>query len=239
MSMEKETNSTPDIYEILGIDPQKGIKDEPTVSPTPDNELKSEYDDPNAPSGSIFDNYSKYTDNQPHYWRWFRILTIIGIVTVILPFILYFISSFDWNFSSSRTVPQTSPKEFVTEESDTDTSEETTDIAAPNFRNQTLYFKGKINGKYPVHMLLDFPNNTGRYYYDRSGSSNCMYIDIIEVYETDGKVYIELNEMNANGEVTGVWEGYLTEDSYSGTGTYLGKEMPFDLSICELSDTDF
>lgn len=84
--MEKKPKT--DIYNILGIDPNhKSTRSDANYrmkyrdSSHIDNSIVN---DPNAPSGNILDNYSKYPAEQYVYWRYFRILTITGIAFVLI-----------------------------------------------------------------------------------------------------------------------------------------------------------
>lgn len=72
-----------DIYDILGTDASDTFDSE---NKTKEGISENPYDpayDPDAPSGSMFDNYSDYTDNDPGYWNFFRILWIVGLVTAV------------------------------------------------------------------------------------------------------------------------------------------------------------
>lgn len=83
-----------DIYSILNIPDVKSQHKhnydgmDRRMSNTTDVSDEEKFD-ANAPSGSIFDNYSKYPPEPDNYWQKFRITTIIGIITVLAP-ILWF-----------------------------------------------------------------------------------------------------------------------------------------------------
>lgn len=83
--MEHSTKT--DIYRILGIDPdhKSPRSDENYGNNSAANRaMDSIVNDPDAPSGSIFDNYAAYPREQQGYWRYFRGLTITGIAVVVI-----------------------------------------------------------------------------------------------------------------------------------------------------------
>lgn len=86
-----------------------------------------------------------------------------------------------------------------------------------------LYFTGKIGGKYPVHMTISGDIASGSYYYDKSGSSNPMFVTVTSWNDATGDVTME--EINASGEICGTWQGKITADNFVGTCeiTFSGK----------------
>lgn len=97
-----------------------------------------------------------------------------------------------------------------------------------------LKYVGKINGKYPIHLIVSADRQTGAYYYDKSGASNYMRIRINK-FEEDGDV--EFDEYNADGERTGRFVGKVTPEGIVGEGTFFtGKTMPFELTVYEGDD---
>lgn len=101
--------------------------------------------------------------------------------------------------------------------------------------NQTvLYMAGAVDGKYRIHMALDLNTGSGKYYYDKYGGSNPMYLDVTgNPYSARG--YLSMDEYNGKGEYCGSWSGNLTSSGYSGEGNFQGKYMPFKLTYCNPS----
>lgn len=233
------------IYDILGIKPDspKTHADKPEVV-TEELDQSKEYDT-NAPSGSIFDRYSTYPKEEQGYWRYFRILTIVGIATCVGLIVaglwgdsISFPSSSRYSYSS---LEETDDHEYAYDEPTEEVAEDT-EHSASSMLTGTKYFKGRINGKYALHMELDFNDGSGRYYYDRSGVSNCLPIVIVEATpDGDGNFYLVLEEYNQDEMLTGTWRGYFdsNNNTYKGTGDFNGKEMPFEIEICSYYETDF
>ena len=48
-----------------------------------------------------------------------------------------------------------------------------------------------------------------------------------------------LAEYNPDGEFCGTWVGIMTDRTFKGEGEFLGKTLPFELTQCKYSDTDF
>lgn len=240
--MKQETNN---IYSILGVDPN-----------TKSNHLyhndivrEEEFvDDPNAPSGSIFDNYSNYPNEGDNYWQFFRSLTILGIVSV-LSVIGYFI----WDPASVRTHShqESGESQYVVKDESSENvynkSIETTLDASSIGETETvstsipeiLYFSGKVNNKYAVSMRIDTESMNGEYYYNRVGNtSRNMRIEIEDIYEEeDGTYHIRLNEYTSTGTYTGSWDGIYKDGVFHGEGIYNGKSMPFSLNISSAGAT--
>lgn len=86
---------------------------------------------------------------------------------------------------------------------------------------------GSIGGKYKVHMKIN--NNTGEfyYYYDKYGPKNVLWLDCISSYGNS----LTLVETNKYGEQTGMFEGAVRGNSFSGTFTNFssGKTYKFNL----------
>lgn len=89
---------------------------------------------------------------------------------------------------------------------------------------------GKIGGKYPIHMHLDSGMKNGTYYYDKSGANNTLNLAIKSFNRRSGKIIIE--ETNDKGEVTGTFNGVLTEKSFKGVmKAFSGITYNFDLTV--------
>lgn len=98
--------------------------------------------------------------------------------------------------------------------------------------NDIVYLSGKIDGKYPVHMALDLKQRLGVYYYDKYGASNSMGIEISQLRAMgNGQWAIIISMATSNGDKNEKWYGTLTDYNFTGSGVFLGKEMPFDLKV--------
>lgn len=101
--------------------------------------------------------------------------------------------------------------------------------------NATVYLSGKIDRKYPVHMILDLKQREGVYYYDKYGPSNIINVYISSLHELDnGNWNISITKHTDRYDNEEKWYGILTGETFSGTGEYLSKEMPFDLTVDEI-----
>ena len=98
--------------------------------------------------------------------------------------------------------------------------------SSKNSTSGVINLKGKIDGKYAVHVRLNLSSGTGSYYYDKYGSSNTMTLKITN----SSPDYFVMEEYNKKGEYCGEWRGTLANGVYSGTGSFVGGEMPFYLS---------
>lgn len=101
-------------------------------------------------------------------------------------------------------------------------------LIAPSYNGNTYYLKGLIDNKYAVTMQLSMQDNKiyGKYYYDKDGSDNELYL-YGGVSDSGDVVLLEFNN---KGEQTGDFKGRFTSDSFYGTFVnYKGIEMPFEL----------
>lgn len=240
-----QNNQGENIYNILGIKPHspKSQPDKPEEATEKSAQLNEYY--ANAPSGSIFDRYSTYPKEEQGYWRYFRILTIIGIATCVCLIVACVwgddISLFSVSHSTHSSYVESTDYEY---DSDNATEEESNDLydSALSVPKGTKYFKGSIDNRYNFHMELDFDNESGRYYYDRSNASNCLKLVISSaIANGDGTCDLVLQEYNPDGDLSGIWHGnYDTNtNTYEGVGVFLGKEMPFNIEMCSYYETDF
>lgn len=220
--MENDKN---DIYSILGVNPQ--IKSNHSYGSHTYCE-KRFIDDPKAPSGSIFENYSNYPEDPQNYWQYFRFLTILGIVTV-LAVVVYLI----WDPASSRRheyAEMEYEKEYMEEYQPVETPAKECHTTVASTLPPTLYFTGEVDNQYPVTMRLDTRSRRGEYYYNRIGSTaGNMRLNIQEIQKKDGKYYFRINEFNPRGNYCGYWEGVYENGKFSGEGVYNSKKMPFEL----------
>lgn len=218
-------NNKKEIYSILGVNPQ--IKSNHSYGSHTYCE-KNFVDDPKAPSGSIFDNYSNYPEDSQNYWQYFRFLTILGIVTV-LAVVLYLI----WDPASPsryKYAERDYENEYVEDYEPVETPAKERLTTVPSTLPQTLYFTGEVNNLYPVTMRLDTRSRRGEYYYNKVGSSaGNMRLNIQDIQKIDGKYYFRINEFNSRGNYCGYWEGFYEDGKFSGEGVYLSKKMPFEL----------
>ena len=237
METERKNNdSTADIYEILGISPATVQED----NDYPNKKIST--CDINLPEGDVtgFDVL----------WKHFRLCMILGIIATALPFAVWFASILDIHslFSYNKdndlvedVIEQPFAVEEIIEEPDIyDYSPEDNYEEVYHVASNRYFFEGTINNKYPIHLFLDINDGGGKYYYDKSGVVNCMYLKITQMEYTRGLSSIEMNEYNSNGDLCGKWTGILTSDGeLTGYGEFLGKTMPFNLTTCLPSDTDF
>lgn len=244
MSINHESDRKPqDIYEILGVD-STATCDTPSGEQPQDNPGNTPdlANDPMAPSGSMFENYANYRDNDPKYWNTFRILWIVGILTVVAILIGCFASA-PTSFKSSTDSPFDEVREQTEEIAEA--VEEVRDMEIPAVEAPAqpqlseVYMAGTINGRYKIHLYLNLDAKKGMYYYDKSGASNSMILSVDNMEEYDGRYILDLSEYNPQGEICGTWHGTLTEDTFDGEGDYLGKPMPFSLTACPRSETGF
>ena len=133
---------------------------------------------------------------------------------------------------SEVPVKREAPKNEAGEEMTWENTAESTEQILGITGNDIVYLSGKIDAKYPVHMILDLRQRRGGYYYDKYGSSNFIGVDIPQLRSLgDGRWLITLSISTANGDVDEEWHGTLTYEKFTGNGLYLGKEMPFDLDV--------
>lgn len=224
-----------DIYKILGVDPNHKSK----TSSRGNHYHKSnrfeeiEETDPNAPSGSMFENYANYPREQYGYWQTFRILWIIGIITFLSPIIYYIVQVNYEGHSYSRPVITQAEEPAVVE---IEPAAEKPSSSLP----EIIYFKGAIDGKYGVHMKVNTVTRRGEYYYDRNGNTrNNMHINLNEIEKTDNGYRFVINEFNPQGQYCGRWVGTYDGRFYEGDGVFLNVERPFTLERCDVYETQF
>lgn len=247
----RSTSSDDDIYSILGIDPNKYSRG------SYDRYASLSYiedwdDDPEAPSGAIFDKYSRYTDNDPKYWKFFRLCTWLGLGLVALIILLPILADIVNGFGSlGKTFGSFSGPSFggggsgyVTEEI-IEVTEEVVEpsydsTAATNLPNY-LYFKGYIDSspRSEVTMELDIQSRSGLYYYHRP--DNCMRLNITELRMVGDEYHLRMDEYSPHDEYTGFWEGTYNPRSrvFKGTGQYNGRYLDFTLNGVARYETGF
>ncbi|MCM1378056.1 MAG: hypothetical protein NC097_07005 [Clostridium sp.] len=90
--------------------------------------------------------------------------------------------------------------------------------------------KGKLGGKYPIHMTINKGMRDGSYYYDKSGPNNSLTLTVNVFNKRTGE--IKLDERNAKGEITGTFSGTLTPSTFVGEmKAYTGKIYNFNLEV--------
>lgn len=102
----------------------------------------------------------------------------------------------------------------------------------------TEYYKGLIDGKYPitVDLYIDLSHAKGYYYYDKYGPENRLTLDGEWVENDEGGSNLVIKEYNAAGKLIGTFtvEGHSEDmDQLEGTYTLLSKDkkMPFVLNL--------
>lgn len=102
----------------------------------------------------------------------------------------------------------------------------------------TEYYKGLIDGKYPitVDLYIDLEKAKGSYYYDKYGPDNRLTLDGEWVANDEGGSNLVIKEYNAAGKLIGTFEveGHSADMDYlEGTYTLLSKDkkMPFVLNL--------
>lgn len=103
-------------------------------------------------------------------------------------------------------------------------------LIIPSTSGNNYQLKGLIDNKYSVTMQLSIQDNKiyGKYYYDRNGNDNYLYLygGISESGD------VALLEFNNEGQQTSNFKGRFTNDSFYGTFTnYKQIEMPFELHL--------
>lgn len=110
-------------------------------------------------------------------------------------------------------------------------------VAEEQKQEDVYRLEGKINDKYPVHMILDMGSLAGAYYYDKSGVDNYLTLKIHSYNPASGQMTID--EFNNKGELTGEFSGILADDKFSGNAKFGKKTMPFDLVSCHDTNAKF
>lgn len=94
------------------------------------------------------------------------------------------------------------------------------------------HIKGKLGGKYAVHITIEKGMKTGYYYYDKNGAGATLALKVQDFNPKTGKLILE--EQNDKGQVTGTFNGTLTSTSYIGQMTsFQGKIYDFDMEVTE------
>ena len=104
------------------------------------------------------------------------------------------------------------------------------DTEAVQTEPKILKLAGKIDNKYPVHMIIDLDNLTGAYYYEKSGVDHCLSLKIGSYNEASGQ--LTANEYNDKGQLTGEFSGTVSDKGFVGNATFGSKTMPFDIAVC-------
>lgn len=131
------------------------------------------------------------------------------------------------------SIPQS--EEPVMEAEETPVAEDAVDEEVVEL---TEYYKGLIDGKYPitVDLYIDLEKAKGSYYYDKYGSDNRLTLDGEWVANDEGGSNLVIKEYNAAGKLIGTFEveGHSADMDYlEGTYTLLSKDkkMPFVLNL--------
>lgn len=101
-------------------------------------------------------------------------------------------------------------------------------LIAPSYSGNNYQLKGLIDNKYSITMQLSIQDNKiyGKYYYDKNGSDNYLYL-YGGISESGDAALLEFNN---EGQQTSNFKGRFTENSFDGIFTnYNNKKMPFEL----------
>lgn len=173
-----------DIYQILGIDPnhKSSSSNRPKASNLDSNDESTRIiNDPNAPSGSIFDDYSTYPQDQQSYWKPFRMMTIAGLAVVFLGICWFIADNIDIKSPSFSRYEIESPEK---EDSDYSSYERYSgsreESSLSDTYGQNSYAPSSIYGPFSSKEdLIDFLQS----YYDNGGYTNAS--SFAETVETD------------------------------------------------------
>lgn len=92
------------------------------------------------------------------------------------------------------------------------------------------YISGKLGGKYAIHMTLEKGMKGGSYYYDKYGPNNTLQINVNSFDPKTG--HLVLQEINKEGDVTGSFEGTLSNTNFVGDmKVYTRLAYKFDLNV--------
>jgi hypothetical protein len=98
---------------------------------------------------------------------------------------------------------------------------------------ETLNFKGNIDGKYPITMVLNFPTSgneiTGSYYYDKVGT----YISLKGSIQTNRQIELEEGVYKDEYKITGYFSGKIDEKVFSGTWKDAKKTKSLSFVVTE------
>lgn len=103
-------------------------------------------------------------------------------------------------------------------------------LIIPSNNGDNYQLKGQIDNKYSVTMQLSIEDNKiyGKYYYDKNGSDNYLYL-YGGISESGDVVLLEFNN---EGLLTSNFKGRFTDGSFRGAFTNNKQaEMPFELHI--------
>ena len=234
-----------EIYEILGISSR-------AEEDTPYHQEPGPKFEAGKPTGAIQDNYSLYPKDPSNWWHYFRIYTIIGIVTMagLVCSIVFgdkiasagLKSKSSSSYSYSKPVAKKADKGKGTLPTVSVFNGNTLDapLNLPYKTKGKIYFAGKIDYKYGVHVFIDTKTKSGYYYYDRNGARALMKLSIMDYYKSGSDTYyLRMYEYSPQGAYCGEWSGTMTRGEYSGSGNYMGRYMPFNLTQCPKSQTAF
>lgn len=210
----------------------------------------------NMQSQQIVDDYGRNSLNQVNNRRnnTTTLIIIAGVVIVVLiGFFIWYVINTNKKLEEAQNrdydedTKVTQVEDVKTQPVENKVVEEVAAPAAPVEKPKVepkvwpttgkLYFRGKINGKYAVHIYINTDTDEGQYYYDKNGSANRMNLRIEYYDPASGQ--LSMTEYNQNWEYCGDWSGRLKNGVYSGNGDYLGKTMPFYVTQCERSNTGF
>lgn len=166
---------------------------------------------------------------------------ILGIMLVIV-----ILGLIGWKFKDdigiifktdqiTQTTPEATVENVESEEAGVESITETV-VDESIGANDLVYLSGKIDGKYPVHMILDLGQREGVYYYDKYGPSNVISVSITSLKAlNNGNWNITLTKHTDRYDNEEKWYGVLTSENFAGTGEYLNKDLSFDMTVDNVS----
>lgn len=217
------------------LKPVRGIVEEAPEEVNRQDEEKSDALIENSGTFSEYDNllgesYQNSGSNKTKIWIGFIAVAIIIVVGIV------WLSREVYVGSKVTTTPENEIEEQLADEEFVEDNKESTNPMREIYPTDIVYLSGLIDDKYPVHMTLDLNQRIGVYYYDRYGPSNLIGIKVSHLNELgNGQWALILTPSTPNGDQNEKWYGTLKGDKFSGSGVYMGKEMPFVLKVESVS----
>lgn len=198
---------------------------------------------------SVLDNYNSYKRK-----------TILKAIIIVAAFILLAIFTINIGEDKEKAATTNTSSVSIQKQEEQHTIEDSQNIASSSQSEEpvmetevasdivdevyeeevelTEYYKGLIDGKYPitVDLYIDLSHAKGYYYYDKYGPENRLTLDGEWVENDEGGSNLVIKEYNAKGKLIGTFtvEGHSEDMDYlEGTYTLLSKDkkMPFVLNL--------